>query len=111
MTNFQIHFREEVIPNPETPNLSSQNLLELTGQLKFTAVNRCRHYDYFKWKSQMKGKIAAKIQKMIYGDILYELAKAQNSILTMREVDWPQVERIFNDLRNSIPKITHENHP
>ncbi len=108
MSEFKIQFREEIIPNPETPNLSSQNLLELTGQLKFSAVNRCRQYDYFKWQTRIKQQIAAKIQQTIYGDYFYQLAKAQNDILFMCEVDPHKIDKIFEDLRNSIPKITYD---
>ena len=108
MNSFKIVFREEVIPNPETPDLSSQSLLELTGQLKFSAVNRCRQYDYFKWQTRMKQQIAAKIHQMIYGDYLHNLAKAQNQILMMREIDHIKVDEIFSDLKNSIPKIIYD---
>jgi len=108
MKELQLLFREEIVPSETSPNNSVKNKLELTGQIKFSSYQTCLAYDYFKWKTRMKEKIAASIYKMIYGDILYKLERAQHDIIIMRYVNPHEVDRIFSDIRNSIPKITYD---
>jgi len=105
MTDLIVKFKDQEVPSPHRPK---KILTELTGEISVSSCRTCHTYDYFKWKPQMKKQIAASIHNHFYGDYLYELAKAQNEILMMREVDYHKVDKLFADLRNSIPKITYD---
>lgn len=105
MTDLIVKFKDQEIPSQHRPK---KILTELTGEISVSSYRTCHTYDYFEWKPQMKKQIAASIHNHLYGNFQHELAKAQAIIRSMYEVNYLTVDKLFADLRNSIPKITYD---
>lgn len=83
----------------------------IRAEIKFVAEVRVDKKYLPQMEKSAKNGLAERLQRQIYGDIKHALVTAETEIRMLREIDPYKISRIFDNLRNSIPKLTHENNP
>lgn len=109
MSELKLNFREYQIPNEQHPYRDVFIELMATLDLKISGKYEKRHTP--ECKQKLKQKLADVFKQTLYGQVIYAINKAEYETQTACYFDYSSADKIkkaFEELRNSIPKITHD---
>lgn len=109
MNELKLQILKHIIPDQNLPECSKLNITELVGTLDFKTSARCRTHDFFKYKDQMRKKLANDFKHKLYGEIIRAIDMAECETQANRfnysTSAAQKIEQAFQKLRKSIPEI------
>lgn len=108
MSELKLNFHEYQIPNEQHPYGDVFIELMATLDLKISGKYEKRHTP--EYEKKLKQKLADAFKQTLYGQIIYAINKAEyeTQAYYFEYSSADKIKKAFEELRNSIPKITYD---